>query len=127
MLVTARGGIVASRVHGAFDSASRKKGLLGRDGLDDGEAIVIAPCNAIHMFSMRFAIDVVYLDREGRVVRTKASLKPWRVDASLRAFAVVELPAGTIARVGIRQGDQLFATPASVPAPQGAPPVPSLP
>lgn len=106
-LVNERGAVIASNVRGAFDSASRKKGLLGRDRFPDGEAIIIAPCNAVHMFFMRFAIDVVHVDREGHVVKVTSNLRPWRVDASLRGFAVVELPAGTAARLGLAKGDRL--------------------
>lgn len=113
VLVNQRGQVIASKVHGAFDSASRKKGLLGRDGLDEGEAIVIAPCNAVHMFFMRFPIDVVHLDREGRVVRVKAHVRPWRIDVSLRGFAVVELRAGSASRQGIQRGDRIVSAPAS--------------
>jgi uncharacterized protein len=103
VLVDQRGRTIASRVRAAFDSASRRKGLLGRERLDEGEAIVIAPCNAVHTFFMRFPIDVVHVDREGRVLRVKHGLRPWRIDACLGGFAVIELPAGTVARFDVRR------------------------
>lgn len=106
-LVTQRGQVVAARVHGAFDSATRKKGLLGRDGLAEGEALVIAPCNAVHTFFMRFPIDLVYLDREGGVVKVKPNVRPWRADGCWRGFAVVELPAGSVNRTPLGPGDRL--------------------
>jgi uncharacterized protein len=105
-----RGQVLASRLYGAFDSASRRRGLLGRERFDEGEAIVIAPCNAVHTFFMRFPIDVVYLDRKGRVVKVKPNLRPGRVNGSWRGFAVVELAAGTAARLGLREGDVLTAS-----------------
>jgi uncharacterized protein len=110
-LVDQRGQVIASKVQGAFDSASRKQGLLGRDGLAEGEAIVIAPCNAVHTFFMKFPIDVVHVDREGRVLRVKSNLRPWRVDACWRGFAVIELPGGTAERLGLQRGDFLSTAP----------------
>lgn len=102
-----RGTILAGRIEPAFDSASRRRGLLGRDGLPEGHAIVIAPSNSIHMFFMRFAIDVVFVARDGTVVKTCARLRPWRIALSWRAFAVVEGPVGMIDRSGTRAGDQI--------------------
>ena len=98
--------VLASRVHAAVDSATRRRGLLGRTGLDD-EALIIAPCNAVHTFFMRFPIDIVYTDRHGVVERCVASVPPWRLSASLRGFATIELPAGTIARTGTRKGQRV--------------------
>lgn len=112
-LVNQRGQVIASEVHAAFDSKSRRKGLLGRDSFEDGHAIVIAPCNAVHTFFMRFPIDVVHLDRGGRVVRVKVGLKPWRIDTCLRGFAVVELPPGTVNLRDVRTGDVLSVAMAS--------------
>ena len=60
------------------------------------------------MFFMRFAIDAVFLDRSGRVVRVVADLPPWTIAAAARgARDVVELPAGTAARTGTQAGDEL--------------------
>ena len=50
----------------AVDSATRKKGLLGREGLADGAGLVIAPTNAVHTFFMRFPIDIVFVTQAGR-------------------------------------------------------------
>ena|SRR5688572_6860691 len=97
---------VVSRVVAAVDSASRKKGLLGRTGLDD-EALVIAPCNAVHTFFMKFAIDVVFTDRDGRVMRVVPAVAPWRITGAWGGFATIELAAGTAARSGILVGHRL--------------------
>ncbi len=86
---------------------TRNKGLLGRDGLDEGEGLWIKPCEAIHMFFMRFPIDAVFIDRKKRVTKVAANLKPWRLSASLRAHSVIELPAGTAARTNTERGDQI--------------------
>lgn len=99
--------IVARTLLTAFDSASRRKGLLGRDGLPEGSALIIAPCQAIHTFSMRFAIDVIFVSKDGRVLKGRSRVRPGRIAAAFRAFAVVELPAGAIERSGTRGGDLL--------------------
>jgi len=102
----ANGARLAARVAGAFDSASRRRGLLGRTGLDD-EAMVIAPCGAIHTWFMRFPIDVLFVARDGRVLRTRPSLGPWRMAWRLGAFATIELAAGTLAAAGVGPGDHV--------------------
>ena len=99
------GRTVASQIELALDSKSRRRGLLGRDRFDEGAALIIAPCNAIHTFFMRFAIDVVFVARDGRVLKTCASLAGKRIAFSARAFAVIELPAGTISQSDARPGD----------------------
>jgi uncharacterized membrane protein (UPF0127 family) len=101
------GAVVASRLLTAFDSQARRKGLLGRDSLPEGTALVIAPSNAVHTFFMRFAIDVAFVTREGRIVKTRAAVRPWRMTGALRAFAVVELPAGALAFSNTVAGDVL--------------------
>jgi len=77
------GRVVVSRLEAAFDSATRKKGLLGRDRLEPGEGLVIAPCGGIHTCFMRFPIDVVFVARDGRVVKVRADVKPWRLAIAL--------------------------------------------
>jgi uncharacterized protein len=99
--------IVARTLLTAFDSASRRKGLLGRDGLPEGSALIIAPCQAIHTFSMRFAIDVAFVAKDGLVLKVRHAVPARRIAVALRAFAVVELPAGAIERSGTRAGDLL--------------------
>lgn len=98
---------LATTVETAFDSASRKKGLLGRDGLADGTALVIAPCSAVHTFAMRFPIDVIFAQRDGRIVKMRQAMPVSRVSGAIRAFAVIEMAAGTIAREALKVGDRL--------------------
>jgi uncharacterized protein len=110
-LVNTRSGrVLANHIVGAFDSTSRRKGLLGCDRFEEGHALVIAPTNAIHMFFMRFAIDVAFVSRDGIVVRVCHSVKPWRIAFALRAFAAVELPSGTLRHSETLAGDQLAIT-----------------
>ena len=113
MLVSGSGSVVAPQLEAALDSASRRRGLLGRDTWIDS-ALVIAPCNAVHTLFMRFAIDVLFVSRSGRIVRMRQALPPWRMACAWRAFATIELPAGTAERVGLREGDQLMITAAAL-------------
>jgi uncharacterized membrane protein (UPF0127 family) len=91
----------------AFDSKSRRKGLLEHDSLPEGSALIIAPTQAIHTFSMRFAIDVAFVSKDGRVLKVRYAVPPRRIAVSLRAFAVIELPAGALHRSDTRPGDRL--------------------
>ncbi|CAN5637872.1 hypothetical protein BH23CHL2_BH23CHL2_20250 [soil metagenome] len=79
------------------------------DDFVDGQAVVIDPCTSIHMFFMRFPIDVLYVNRDNCVVRAQPGIRPWRVGPLYTKGArfVIELPEGTIARSGTIVGDQL--------------------
>src|SRR2546421_11548132 len=88
-------------------SCGRMRGLLGRDGLVQGKGMLIDSAPSVHMFFMRFPIDVVFLDRDWMVVRVVHALKPWRVAGARRAVAALELPAGAAAEAGLQEGDVL--------------------
>jgi hypothetical protein len=109
LLVTnvTRGTVLATRLEAAHTGAKRRKGLLGRDGLATGEGLWIAPCESVHTFFMRFAIDLVYLDREKRIKKARGAVGPWRLSACFSAHSILELPAGTIAKTQTERGDQL--------------------
>jgi hypothetical protein len=112
-IVTTDGRVVARRVEPAFDAATRKRGLLGRTSLDPDTALVIAPCNAVHTCFMHFPIDIVFVARDGRVTKTAGGVRPWRLSASGRAFATIELAAGVIQHHGVRPGDVVIVEPAN--------------
>jgi uncharacterized protein len=95
----------------ANDSRSRRKGLLGRNGLAPGEGLWIVPCESVHTWGMRFPIDVVYLDRKNRVRKLRRDMAPWRISMCLLARSVLEFPAGTIARTLTQPGDQFVLSP----------------
>jgi uncharacterized protein len=101
------GSLVCERCAVAATPLSRLKGLLGRSELRRGEGLLIRPCSSVHTWFMRFPIDVVFLDRELRVVRVADRLAPWRTAAGRKARAVLELPAGESDRHGLRPGDRL--------------------
>jgi len=104
------GRVLAHTIIPAFESASRRKGLLGRESLADGAAMIIAPSNAIHTFGMRFPIDVVFVRRNGTVVKIREQVLPWRASMAHLAYAVIELPAGSVARAQLKVGDALGVT-----------------
>lgn len=106
-----RQSVLATRLEAAFDSRTRRSGLLGRDALPPGDALIIAPCNAVHTCAMRFPIDVIFVDRAGLVLRAKSPVRPWRMTAAWRGFAVIELPAGTITSTRTSAGDRLAVVP----------------
>ena len=103
-------GRVVAGAEIAADAGARTKGLLGRDGMDEkGNAtdsvLVLEPAGWIHTLGMRFAIDVAYVDRRGRVLSVKA-MKPWRVGMPrLRSRRVLEAAAGSFVRWNLRAGD----------------------
>jgi uncharacterized membrane protein (UPF0127 family) len=101
---------LAPRVDLADDAASRRKGLLGRETLIDGEGLWIVPCEAVHTIGMRFPIDLIYLDREKRVRKVCHSVPANRMSACLAAHSVIELAAGSIRKTGTVKGDQLEFT-----------------
>jgi hypothetical protein len=83
------------------------KGLLGRRGLESGEGLLLRPAGSVHTFFMRFPIDVVFLSREGEVLKVAADLPAWRVTGARKAKAALELAAGEAERREIRPGIRL--------------------
>jgi uncharacterized membrane protein (UPF0127 family) len=103
----ADGTVVCERCSLADSPVARMRGLLGRDGLEQGEGLLLQPASSIHTLFMRFPIDAVFLDKALVVLGIEDAIVPWRA-ASLRgAKAVLELPAGESARRGLAVGDQL--------------------
>jgi hypothetical protein len=101
------GTVVCARCRVAATALRRLRGLLGRRGLAVDEGLLLRPAPAIHTFFMRFPIDVVFLAADGTVLKVVPALRPWRARACRGAVAVLELPAGAAARVGVRPGERL--------------------
>jgi uncharacterized protein len=99
---------LAERVEVAVTRRDRRKGLLGRSGLDPASALIIAPCFSIHTMFMRFAIDAIFVDEDGRVVKVVHDMTPWRIAIDATAHAVIELPAGSLRNRQITVGDRLY-------------------
>ena len=105
------GRVVAPRVELAITRASRRQGLLGRDGLDAGHALILAPCTSVHTFFMRFAIDVIFVRRDGEILKIRPDMTAWRLSGSFGAYATVEMQSGAAARAGLKPGDRLELVP----------------
>lgn len=106
-----KGVVLAEAVETAFDSRSRRTGLLGRDALGEDAVLAIAPSNAVHTIGMRFPIDVLFITRAGRVTKRVLGLRSMRIAASLSAFAVLEFAAGHPAVAATTVGDQVAVDP----------------
>ena len=98
---------LADRALIADNSKTRKTGLLKHDRLESGEGLWITPCEGIHTVGMKFAIDVLFLDKKRKVVKIRAAMPRWRMSASLFAHSVLELPSGTVQATQTTSGDQL--------------------
>jgi len=102
-----RGTSIGDAIDTAESSAQRRTGLLKHDKLDEGAGLWIIPCEAVHTFFMKFAIDLIYLDRKHKVRGIVRALPPWRFSICLPAHSVLELPPGTIDRTKTQKGDEL--------------------
>lgn len=101
-----RGTVLAEHSGRVRNPVSRGLGLMGKRGLPADGGLIIQPCSGVVSFFMRFPIDVVFLDSDGRVVHLVEDLRPWKASKIVRASKmVVELPAGTIARTQTQMGD----------------------
>ncbi|PWU00407.1 MAG: DUF192 domain-containing protein [Terriglobia bacterium] len=99
--------MLAAAADVADTSAKRRTGLLKHQRLEPGEGLWISPCESVHTFFMKFAIDLVYLDKQKKVRKVRHAVPPWRMSLCLTAHSVLELPAGTAADTSTERGDQL--------------------
>ena len=103
-----KGNIVVSRLDIATTVSDRRRGLLGRSSLPAGEGMLITPCRSVHTVGMQFAIDVVFLDKQSRVVSIRPDIEPGSLNNTcLKARSTLELPAGTAAARHLEVGDSL--------------------
>jgi uncharacterized membrane protein (UPF0127 family) len=108
---TTRNAALATKVEKADTSASRNKGLLGRESLAADEGLWIVPCPMIHTFFMKFPIDVLFLDADLKVRRVIEDLRPWRLSPWVwAARSVLELKGGVL-KGSVRVGDRLDMRP----------------
>jgi uncharacterized protein len=115
-VLTERGEVVCTHCEVEEGVLGRMRGLLGRRSLESGGGMLLAPAPSVMTFFMRFSIDVVFLDREHRIVGISHTLRPWRIAGARHAFAALELPAGTAAASGLRKGDVLDVGPPALTA-----------
>ena len=83
---------------------SRALGLLVGPALGEDEGLLIAPCASIHTVGMRYPIDVVFIDRQARVLKVCADVRAARIRFVRGAHGVIELRSGSAARQGIAPG-----------------------
>ena len=102
-----RGVVIATRVRIAGTSSERRKGLLNFEELPPGFGLWIAPCEAIHTFGMKIALDALFLDGRFRVRKTVKNLIPRRFSVCISAASVLEVEKGAIALSGTEPGDRL--------------------
>lgn len=95
-------GVTAARSFWA-----RLKGLLGRSTLPSTEALLIVRCGSVHTIGMRFAIDVVFLNKHNTVLKVVETLRPQRFAMCWGATSVLEMAGGVSQQIGLREGAQL--------------------
>jgi uncharacterized membrane protein (UPF0127 family) len=101
-----KGTVVARSVRWAGTSEARRRGLLGRDSLGAQEGMYLVPTQCIHMFGMRFPIDVAFLASDGRVIHTYHGIKPNRLSRVVwRSEGALELAEGTLLASNTTVGD----------------------
>ena len=103
--------IVTKNAELADSFFTRFRGLMFRKSIADNYALVITPCNQIHMLNMKFAIDVVYLDNANTVVKIERNIQPGKICKTVKqARSVIEVKAFAAAQLGIHEGDTLKIT-----------------
>ncbi|MDP3042652.1 MAG: DUF192 domain-containing protein [Candidatus Omnitrophota bacterium] len=89
--------VLADRARVADTFYKRLVGLLNRNSLEKGEALILKPCSSIHTLFMRFPIDVLFLDKNGKVIGLLSVFRPFRFSpVYFGASLAIELLAGTI-------------------------------
>jgi hypothetical protein len=102
-----RGTNLASSVEVADTTGTRRRGLLGRMSLPAGHGLWIIPCEGVHTWFMHFPIDLIFVNRDRRIVRLRSDVVPWRLSACFSAVSVLEVAAGSIRASGTERGDLL--------------------
>lgn len=98
--------MLGTAVRTADTFGRRLRGLMFRQALTPGEGLYITPCQAVHTHFMRMAIDVIFVDRDWRVLRVIPAMPPWRQSPLVKGAAgVIELAAGAAGATA--PGDQL--------------------
>jgi uncharacterized protein len=112
-----RGTVLCARLENAGGLAGQGRGLLGRDGLEPGSGMLfengrLTPFMWMHMLFMRFAIDIVFLGRDDKIIRINSRLKPWRFSSMVfGARKALELPAGAAEDSRTQVGDLIVFEP----------------
>ncbi len=101
---------IANRCYLADRFFSRLKGLLGKEHMSAGEALLISPCSSIHTIGMKINIDAVFLSSDFQILHLIEEIRPGKVcGLQRRSSLVLELPSGQVNRCGLKPGDYLMA------------------
>jgi len=101
--------VLADNIVIANTPIKRLIGLLDRSDLKPSEALIIIPCNSIHTFFMRFTIDVLFIDKDNKIIKAISPLKPFRItNIYFGASSAIELPCQTIQSTSTQEGDCLL-------------------
>jgi len=108
----AKGVVLAQKAQIASSLGQRLKGLLGKKSLTNNEGLVLKPCASIHTFFMRFPIDVLFLDKNMRIIKLIQNMPPARLSSTAWGSKItIELPAGKISQTNTQTGDILQFSP----------------
>ena len=112
-MVASDGSVVLARVGLTETAMERLRGLLMRPEPQMGQGLLLVPCASVHSCFMSYAIDVVFLDRQERIVKIVREMQPFRLAMAPGSHRVLEMRAGETERCGMKPGDQLFWVEAS--------------
>jgi uncharacterized membrane protein (UPF0127 family) len=87
---------------------SRLRGLLGRKQLGENDGLLLERCASVHTFGMRYPLDLVFLDKEGKVMKCQEGVKPYRTASARGAYYTLELNQGVISKQGISENDHFY-------------------
>ena len=105
---TSRQTLIGEAIEVAETASQKVKGLLGRECLEDGQGLLFKGAGSLHTLFMRFPIDIIYTDKQGKVVKLAKAVRPFKlVAAPLRCYFALELPAGAITASDTQVGDYL--------------------
>lgn len=107
-----KGTLISSKARIANSFGLRLLGLMFKKQMDEKEALVFYQAPAIHTCFMRFAIDIVFLDKSNKVIRICPAVKPWKMVFCSGSASTIELPAQRALRRSLAVGDCLEITPA---------------
>jgi uncharacterized membrane protein (UPF0127 family) len=93
------------RAEGAWE---RARGLLGRKPLDTQEALLLEPCWLVHTFGMRYALDLAFVDRKGRIRKLAYGVRPGRIAGSPGSRQTIECRAGVLEPLALKVGDRVL-------------------
>lgn len=98
-IVQESGNVLADKIAIADSLGARAKGLLGKMRMEDGQGLLIKPCSSIHMFFMKFPIDVLFLTKDGSVIKIVKRLRPWKLSGCwFGCHMVLELKEGALGK-----------------------------